>query len=136
MAGQAFWIKADRRLLTNLRTLGPKIAGKITRESARAAAKEVLAVLKPMLPKKTGATRKLARVRAMKRKKGRIGFNVLIANKGDSLDTFYAPFVDLGTTRIQARRNVRKAFEKSDEKAAETMREGIRRGISRAVNGG
>jgi HK97 gp10 family phage protein len=140
-------------LLARLKTLEPKLAKKVLRQSIRAGAKLVLEDVKARAPVRSGLVRSKLRVRAARRKKDRIAINVTTA-EGDYVGkTFYAPMVELGHHSgkrargashrrgarlrsdgrkfIEGRHFIKAAFEARQQAAAELIQQQILEGIER-----
>lgn len=90
--------------------LPPKLARKAIRQAMRPAMRIVAKRVKELVPVDTGLTRSSVRVRAAKMGRKGLGVNVQIG-AGDYLgETFYAAFVEYGTSRMPGRHFMRRAF--------------------------
>ena len=96
MAGVSVKLVGMDAALRKLRTLPKKVQGKIIRPALRAAAKIGQTEARRLAPIKGGLLRKNIRVRAAKRKRGRIG--VVFQNIGGDYkgETYYAAFQEFG----------------------------------------
>ncbi len=102
-----------QRLIKDMMSTGKKGQSAV-RKGLRAAAKVVAAQVKASYPKKTGAAVKSVKVRAMKRKKGRIGVRVaLFAESRTGKGGFPYPMaLESGAKKQPASGRVRKAVKK------------------------
>ena len=120
-------IKGMAKLLAGLGELEQKVENKVIRTVLRAAAKEIANTEKDALPIGTGdgnhgSQKRLIKVRALKRKKGRIGFAASIADAGGK---WYTSFTDLGTKHQKKQDYLKKVAETKGvselEKAVQTI---------------
>lgn len=133
--GQWFEIKLEgaKELEKKLKSLEPKIAKKLVRQSLRKAAKPILAVARTKCPVDTGTLKKSIKIRAMRRKKNSFGVLVGTALKWFTGDTFYGAFVEFGTSKMSARPFMRPAFDEKKGEAEEILKQEITSGINEAV---
>lgn len=89
-------LQGGKELERKLKTLPTRIRNKVVRTALRSGAKLVQAETKQLAPVATGLLRKSLKVRAMKRKKGRIGINVQMGAGDYKGETFYGAFVEYG----------------------------------------
>lgn len=104
-AGGAFrvTVQGDKKLLAKLNRLGRTEANKVIRTALRAGSKTIADETKRLAPvgqdrgsHKKGTLKRAIKVRAMKRKRGRIGTMVQIGQGFFKGATFYGGFVALG----------------------------------------
>ena len=142
MAGVTVRITGAKEIERMLRALPARIAGKIVRPALRAAAKEIQTEAKRLAPFKSGLLRKNIKVRAGKRKRGRI--SVLVQNKAGDYrgETYYAAFQEfgyrigsrkLGTSRkeVAGKGFMRRAGESKQKAATEIVSRMMREGVIR-----
>jgi HK97 gp10 family phage protein len=89
-------------------------------------------------PRKTkqrypGQLRDSLKIRAMKRKKGRIGY--LVQSRGGDFkgDTYYAAFVEYGTSKMAARGFIRAAFDTQKQTATDIIEREVTAGINQVA---
>jgi len=126
----AAYVRNVKPLIKKLKTLPQKVENKVCKKASRNAAKVQQKEAKQRFPKRTGDARAAIKVRAMKRKKGRIGANVIISTAEGSAG-FYAKFVELGTENQEAQETIKEAAEATQEKAADMMTKELADGIER-----
>ncbi len=83
---------SDAKLIKALNDLPAKIEGKIVRTALRNGAKITLRRFKDTAHEVSGRMKRGAKIRAMKRKRGRIGVKIELR----SADVSYGPFAELG----------------------------------------
>ena len=98
-------LTGDKKLDAKLAKLKSTDAKRAFRKAARTTIKPFKEDVKQELPKKSGALKKSAKVRAMKRSRRMIGAKVTV-------DGIYGAFVLLGTKHIEARRTIRNEADK------------------------
>lgn len=105
------YVQGDKALGKALKRLGPA-ANKILRKVLRAGTKEVANEIKSIAPVgETGQLKRAIKVRAAKRKKGRIAFMAQIGEGSFKGETFYGSFVDLGTAKQDPQDFMEKPFD-------------------------
>jgi HK97 gp10 family phage protein len=125
------------------RELPNTLAKKVIRQALRAGMKVIKNEAVKLAPKKsrkskktknlkrTGALRKAIKVRAVVRKRNVIGIDLKVGD-GDFLGkTFYAAFVEFGTSRMPAHPFMRPAFESKKSEASAIIKQLILEGIER-----
>lgn len=135
-------LQGAKALDRKLKQLPAKAEAKVWRQGLRAGAKVIQAQAVADAPKKSGFLAKNIKVRAMKRKKGRIGVLVQTSKGLYRGDDFYAAFQELGfhigARKLGAARRyvggrlyMSHAFESKGQQAADvtlaTMKAGIER---------
>jgi HK97 gp10 family phage protein len=127
--------KAFKRLEKN-------VARKVIRKALREAAKPVQADAKRRAPFDTGLLRKAIKVRAMRKKRGRIGI-ITITGQGDYKgDTFYGAFQEYGaqntgrsrTANIPAKHYMKGAYDSKKDTARAIATSEILAGINRELS--
>lgn len=103
-------ISGDKALLKALGNLPKIVAKKALRQAMRPAMKIVQDSAKKNAPVDTGLTRKSIKVRAMKRSTKFIGIDVLIGEGDYKGKTFYASFVEYGTSKMAPKPFMKPAF--------------------------
>lgn len=136
--GQWFEIKLEgaKELEKQFKSLEPKIAKKLVRQSLRKAAKPILAAARTKCPVDTGELKKSIKIRAMKRRKNSFGVLIGTALKWFVGDAFYGAFVEFGTSKMSARPFMRPAFDEKKGEAEQILVQEIREGLSEAVKRG
>lgn len=98
-------ITGVKKLDRALAKLEPKLQKKLTRKATRKAAKEiVLPIALSLVPEKTGALKRSLSVRAVTRRRGRIGHMVANRNGMFTGDQFYGGFAEFGTKTRRTRK--------------------------------
>lgn len=121
-------------LLKKLKTLEPKIAKKVLRQSLRAGAKIIQTAAKAKAPVKSGQLRKAIKVRAQKRtRRGTIGVNVSVGEKDFAGEVFYGSFIEFGSSKMPARPFMKPAFQENKAAALQVIQDGIAAGIEEAA---
>jgi HK97 gp10 family phage protein len=114
-----------------LKTLAPRVANKVVRQSLRAGAKIVQKQTAANAPVHTGLTAHSVKVRAIKRTKGMIGVAVQIG-KGSYLgETYYAAFVEFGTAHNPPQHFMQRAYDATKEKVVKQLETEIKSGIEK-----
>ena len=126
-------LQGDKELTRKLKDIPDKTVNKGLRKGTRAGAKIVQAAAKGMVPQATGNLKRNIKVRAMKRKKGRVGARVTIPP-----DAFYGTFQEKGWKARNGRRIPGKYFMKTaanqeQSKVFQAITDGIKTAISEAV---
>lgn len=134
-------VEGEQRVIAKLKTLPGKIEKKITRTALRKSAKLVQSKAKSLVPVgRTGQLKKQIKVRAMKRKRGRVGIMVRVWGGGFT-DAFYASFVQFGhdlvrgdkvVGRIDANDFLKAASESQEQQIRNLIITDIRQGIAEA----
>jgi HK97 gp10 family phage protein len=144
-----FDLRGVNGTIAGLRAFGKKFEGKAVRDAIRTGAKITQAKAKQLAPVQTGLLRKRIKVRAMKRKKGRIGITVTTSTKDYVGDTFYAPMVEYGhhvgsrslpnRTFVDGEFFMKEAFDQTEAPARraiiESLRASLRRGAAEVAAG-
>lgn len=109
-------VQGDKQLLRKLERLGRTEANKIIRQGLRAGAKTLQAETKRLAPvgvdkkgHKKGTLKRSIKVRALKRKRGRIGVGVTIGEGFFQGEAFYGAFVALGHKLGKRSRGLKRA---------------------------
>lgn len=140
----AIRLEGAKELYRKLRDLPAKFARKILSKALRAGAKVVQAAAKKLAPKLSGLLRRSIKVRATKRKKGRVGF-VVGTSAGDYKGkSFYGAFLEwghrLGSRKLGSKRRKVKpkpyagpALKQTANEAVRVIGEEINKGLEAAV---
>lgn len=121
-----------------LRLLAPKVARKVIRQALRKALKPVLAEVRRLAPVgETGQLKVKIKLRAGKgRRRGQIVLEIRVG-EGDFVGkTFYAAFVEFGTSKMDAKPYMRPAFDAKKAEARAIATREIRAGIEREASQG
>ena len=130
-------IKGTDKLLKALKTIPGTVVNKILRTELRAGTKEIAADIKELAPVgETGVLRRAIRVRASKKKRGRIGFEAQIGEGSFKGDSYYGAFVDLGTSGQKPQHFMERGFEKKADELKTSIPTKIWAGIKNATKGG
>lgn len=137
-------LDGGEQTLKRLALLKKSLRGKIVRSALRAGGKISQKKAQALAPR--GATGRLAkriRVRAMKRKRDRIGYSVVSGKKDYAGETYYAAFVDQGhhigrrslpdREYVPGRKFFEQAFNETKTAAAAAINAKIRAGIRAAL---
>lgn len=137
-------ISGDRRVLAKLKRLPRKVQGKVLRRAMRDGMKIVQARVKVEAPVDKGVLRRNVKVRALKRKRGRIGIEVRVkpgpetkkisvSRKGKRKSVFYPAVVQFGRKGVPPDPFMTRAFSSSGETARDRTMQSILDGINREV---
>lgn len=100
-------------------------------KAALRATKQAISVAKKSKQRYPGQLRDSLKLRAMKRKKGRIGY-IVQSGKGDFRgDTYYAAFIEYGTSKMAAKAFMRPAFDTKHNEAESIIRRALIEGLAR-----
>lgn len=132
------------RALKNLREFPQKVERRALSKAGRAASKEIASRAKELAPiqqkpkrgqklrSPRGRLKKSIKVRAMKRKKGRVGFRVTTGQGEFKGDTYYGGMVEYGTTSQPAQPFMRPAWDEKQNEALVTYTSEVKREIELA----
>jgi HK97 gp10 family phage protein len=112
-------ITGVEKLIEKLQTLKKTKSKAALRKGARAGAKIVATAAKRLAPRRTGDLARGIKVKALRRSRVWTGVAIELKAKdvGKDVDTFYAPFVELGTKNMEAVHFLERAA-KQNERAA------------------
>lgn len=120
--------------------LGKKEADKVIRKALRLGAKDMLAATKRLAPVDTGLLKKSLTVRALKRKRGRIGFRIGYKNveqiatvTKEGTRHFYPAVVEYGSSKQTPHPFMRPAFDQNKEASKKIISAEVRTGITEAA---
>jgi HK97 gp10 family phage protein len=132
--GVAFYLqmKNDKRLERTLLSLPKKIARKVISPASKTTAKIAQAAIKQDTPVLTGELRRSLAVRAIKKSRRYVGFNVRFSRRKNA-DGFHAPFIELGTKHIEARHFQEKAFNRARRRMKTRFRREFYRNLAKVV---
>lgn len=129
---QAFDISllGDRELQQQFRALPLAVQRKLLRQSFREALRPVLTAARAAAPRLTGRLARTLRLRALKRRRGRLGMMVISGTRESlgipaSHPWYYPAHVELGTSRMPAQPYLRPAFDTQRESMVQTLARGI-----------
>lgn len=138
-----FELKGVKQIERALRELEKKVARQVVAKALRAGAKIIQAEVKAQAPVDTGRTKKALKVRAAKRKAGRVRFDVKIGDKEFQGKAFYPPMVELGhktgskrskdRKKIDGKRFIRDAYKTKAEQARAVIEKQLKEGIEAAA---
>ena len=127
-------------LLFSLQALPRKVQGKILRTAMRNGTKTVAAKTRELAPVDTGLLKRSFAVRALKRKKGRVGYRITIKNVDKIIKTgehgqryFYPAAIEYGTHTRPAKPFMRPAFEQTVEHATDQIANELGEAITAAA---
>ncbi len=95
-SGLRVTISGTEELTALLKAFPTKIANKAVRKGTRAGVKVIARTAKRFAPRRTGRLVRSIKVRAMKRRRGRIGAVVITGEGTFKGDTFYGGFLEFG----------------------------------------
>lgn len=128
----------DDIVAARLRALPEKLERKVLRQAMRKAGRPILADAKANAPVKTGKMRASLKLRALKRKRGRVGVRIETGTRAElgipAEERWYYPaIVELGdgTARHLPHSFMRSALAKNRENSVRILRDDISRGIER-----
>lgn len=129
---QTFFLTGDKALDKTLRGLEPKIAKKVVSKATRSGMKIMQKAVKDESPVgETGMLKKSVKVRSAKRSRRSFGMLVQFGEGNFKGKSWYAAAVEYGTSKMEPRGFMRKAFDANEEKVrTHTMNE-IVAGIER-----
>ena len=123
-------------VIKQLRRLENKVMRKVIRQSLRANGKEMVVAIKAIAPRKTGKYRKSFKLRAIKRRRNRIGVYIRTGTRAElgisenPTKGYYPAALEFGSVKMPARPHIRPVF---DSKAPGVIQR-LSRDISRALN--
>lgn len=117
----AFEIEGLKEVQRALNQLESKLQKKAARSAMRAGTKIMAEQVKQNATVLTGATKRAVKVRAFKGlKRGEIGYQVQIGEGDFKGNTFYASFVNYGTSKIKPTYFMNNAIEQKGDQASTT----------------
>lgn len=131
---QAFDISllGDRELQRQFQQLPLVVQRKLLRQSFRQAMRPVLAMARSLAPKLTGQMARTLRLRAMKRRRGRLGMIIMTAPRAAlgipaTAEGYYPAHVEIGAKKrgVPAKPFLRPAFDAQREIMVQTIARGI-----------
>jgi HK97 gp10 family phage protein len=128
-ATQLAWLKTNSEQAAPGSEKAMKKAAKAATKAANAAARS----LKKAKQGYPGQLRDSLKIRAMKRKKGRIGFMVQTRDGDFKGDEYYASFVEYGTSKMPARGFIRAAYDSKVSEAEGIVKSQLKAGIENVV---
>ncbi len=145
MASVYMQLSGAKEIRRKLESLDRKLQTKIIRQAVRVGAKGTLAAAKAAAPVDTGLMRKKLRIKAMKRKKGRIGVSIVAGKDDYQGKAFYAPFIEFGHHLgnrdikdhpfIEGKHFINGAFDSTKNAASDAIQNEIAKGIAAAIAG-
>lgn len=127
----------DAELTQKLQGLPEKLERKVIRQAIRKGGQPIVRDAKAQANKLTGAMAKSIKLRAMKRKKGRIGVRIQTGTRGElgiaADDPYYYPaIVEFGDGETHhPYRFMRGALERNQQQSLTVIRDAIAQGIER-----
>lgn len=123
-------LTGDKELINKLYKLEAKIGKKIGRKALRAGAKIIAKEVKASAPvAEKGLIPPAVKVKAGKRSRRKIQVNAQIGDKDWTGSTFYAAFVEFGTSKMPPLHFTEKAAERKRAQAQEAIENELRKGI-------
>lgn len=131
-----FRIDGVEQILAELKTLEARVAKKIVQSELRKGMKPVLKAVNENIPVgETGEMKETgAKLRSLKRSRKRFGVTVGIGKQDWTGPTWYAANVEFGTSRMEGRGFMRKAFDEKKEEAARIIKDGIGKKLLKEAN--
>jgi HK97 gp10 family phage protein len=148
-------VQGAKDLVAKLAALERKVASKLERQGTRAGTKVFADEIKNNVPVDSGLLRSAITVRALKRKKGRVGYRVTINTQGKAGRTkaakakraaggffttskagkkhFYPAVIEYGAENRPAQAPMRKSFDRKKDAALDKVITSIRDGIRDAT---
>lgn len=125
-------ITGDKAIDKALRNLEAKVVKKVLRSAMRKAMKFVKKQVEAEAPVgETGVLSGSVRIAAAKRSRKYIGIDVSIGIGFFIGKTYYAGFIEFGTSEIEANPFMARAFEKCKEEARKIAIEAVREGLKK-----
>lgn len=145
-AGKGTWVVTGIKGLDKaLKALPAKIEKKVLRQAMRKGVKPIQAAAKANVPVRSGTLKKAIKVRAMKRKKDRLGVLVIVGQGDFKGETFYGAMIEYGHFAgkrgtpdrkfVEAKPFMRPAFETNKEAVGKETVRLIREGVENEVKG-
>jgi HK97 gp10 family phage protein len=131
----SFSVDGVEDVVRKLQSLTPKLQAQALRKATREGAKVIQREAKALAPVQTGALRDSIKVKAGKRKKGRISTLIQVGQGDFKGDTFYGAMVEYGTRRMPARPFMTPAYESKGNAAKNVAVAEIERALERIVRG-
>lgn len=130
-------INGSKDLIRKLKDVPDKVINKGLRKGTRAAGKIVKRSASQSAPSLTGNLKRSFKVRALKRKVGRVGARVTLNLQGEK-SAFYGSFQDLGFTlrngkRIAGKHFMKKAISDNQEQIFKVIEDSINQAIKEAI---
>jgi HK97 gp10 family phage protein len=130
-----FEIEGVEKLIHALSGLPDKVSKVIVKKAIREAMKPVAAKVRELAPKDTGAPKQSVKVRATKRKRGRLGVVVSISSGHFKGDQYYGSFQEFGTTKMEGKHFMKEAAKLTRQAAAQRAIDLITQGIEDYIKG-
>jgi HK97 gp10 family phage protein len=130
-------IEGVGRCIAKLQEIDKKMGNKILKTAFRLGAKPVQKAVKALVPVDEGTLKRSIKVRALPRKKGRVGINITTAKENEK--GFIAAFQDLGTknedgsVRIEPKQFMEKGFDQTKKQAKDIIVDEIKKGLDEIV---
>jgi len=131
--GIKFKITGVDKIVRKLKSVEPSIQQKALRKATRAGAKVIQAEAKALVPVDTGALKDAIKVKAGKRKKGRISTLVQVGQGDFKGDTFYGGMIEFGTSKMPARPFMTPAYESKGEEARDAAIDALNRALDQIL---
>jgi HK97 gp10 family phage protein len=124
-------------LLDSFSKLDTAIQGKILRVALRAGGNWVLKESKRLCPIRSGKLKRSLKLRAMKRRRGRVGYRIMTGTReelGISEDDkgYYPAMVELGTRKMPAKSYLRAAVKNTEDVVFSIINDRISKGVQKA----
>jgi HK97 gp10 family phage protein len=125
-----------RELIAKMDALQKKDVFAAIRKGTRTGCKMLADKVRSMTPQRTGTLSQSVKVRALKRKKGVIGHQVVVAVKRDRAYVNYSGFVEFGLTHrvYQGRHFTKRAVRGTDKEALATVIDALVEEIGRRIS--
>lgn len=129
-----FTIAGEKEITRRLKLLPDRLKKKVLRQAMRASMKPVAAAVRSEVPVLSGLTKASVKVRSIKFKsRNNVGVKVMIGKGDYKGETYYAAFVQFGTSKIPADPFMDRAFSRTKDSAKAQAMTTIRAGIDREV---
>lgn len=125
-------VQGAKEIERKLKSLEPKLARKIVRQSLRKAAKPILKKAKENCPVATGELKKNLKVRALKKRKHSYAVQAGTSKGWYKGDQFYAGFIEFGTVNMEPKPFMRPAFDSEKENSQKILISELLSGIKEA----
>ena len=125
-------VSGGKEIIQALKELEPKLAKKVVRKACRDGATILKKEIEQEAPKATGALAESVKIKT-RFKKGTFTANAEIGEGAYKGMTYYAAFVEFGTSKMEPRGFMQQAFNDKKEEVAKKTEEALRAGIDKIV---
>lgn len=106
-----------------------KVAKKLLKDAMKASMKPMLAAARAAVPVESGSLKKNIKLRTAKRSRTSFGFEIGVGEKDYSGEQFYGAFQEFGTSRMEPKGFLRRAFDENKDAATQAAIQAIKSGL-------